>query len=101
MAHTCHARGCTTPCRPEYLMCPRHWRRVHPKLQRAVYRHYRDGQCDDMNPSEEWHKAAAAAIGYVAALEDQPLRMAEVGALVDYGFTVKEHEGGLKVEEVS
>jgi len=82
-------------------MCPQHWRRVHPKIQRAVWRTYRDGQCDDKSPSEAWHKAADAAIGYVASLDKRPLRMAEVNALVDLGFTVKEHEGGLKVEEVN
>lgn len=101
MRHTCHARGCKVPCRPQYLMCPRHWRRVHPTLQRAVWRTYREGQCDDKNPSEAWHKAADAAIGYVASLEDRPLLIREVNALVDYGFTVKGHKGGLKVEEVS
>ena len=101
MKHTCHARGCPVSCPPQYLMCPRHWRRVHRKLQRAVWITYREGQCDDKRPSEEWHKAADAAIGYVAALEKRPLRMAEVNALVDYGFTVKEHEGDLKVKEVN
>lgn len=101
MKHTCHARGCEVRCRPEYLMCPGHWRRVHRKIQRAVWLTYREGQCDDMRPSEAWHKAADAAIGYVAALEDHFLRMSEVNALVDLGFTVKEHNGGLKVEEVS
>lgn len=69
---------------------------VHQRLQRLVYRHYREGQCDDKRPSEEWHKAADAAIGYVATLEDEPLRMAEANALKECGFTVEEHEGGLK-----
>lgn len=96
MNHTCHARGCKTRCRPEYLMCPRHWRMVHARLQRAVWRYYRDGQCDDMSPSEEWHEAADAAIGYVATLEDQPLRMSEVNALEKCGFTVRESDGALE-----
>lgn len=99
--HTCHARNCPIPCRPEYLMCPRHWRKVHPRIQRLVWRHYRDGQCDDMNPSKEWHEAADAAIGYVATLEDQPVRVAELNALNKYGFTLKEHNGGLRAEETN
>ncbi len=101
MKHTCHARGCRTPCRPQYLMCPRHWRRVHPTIQRLVYRHYREGQCDDMNPSEAWHTAADAAIGYVATLEDHPLRVAEMNALNECGFTVRESKGGLEAVETN
>lgn len=61
-AHHCHARGCTTPCKPEMLMCLKHWRMVPLNLQRAVWAHYRPGQCDDKRPSEAWHKAADAAI---------------------------------------
>ena len=77
-------------------MCGGHWRMVHSRLQRAVWRHYRDGQCDDMRPSAEWHTAADAAIGYVATLEDQPLRIAEMNALKEFGFLLKEHNGGLR-----
>jgi len=101
MKHTCHARGCGTPCRPVYLMCPRHWRMVHAKLQRAVWRTYRPGQCDDKRPSEEWHEAADAAIGYVATRTDQFLRMSEVKALKKFGFAVREKNGGLEAVEVS
>ena len=67
--HTCHARGCRTPVKPELLMCLAHWRRVPRPLQQAVWRHYRVGQCNDMNPSPEWHAAADAAIEAVAELE--------------------------------
>lgn len=101
MKHTCHARGCETLCRPVYLMCPRHWRMVHAKLQRAVWRTYRPGQCDDKRPSEEWHQAANAAIGYVAGLESQPIRMDEVAALRAFGFQLDASNGGLKAVEVS
>jgi len=38
-------------------------------IQRRVWSTYRPGQCDDMNPSEEWHKAADAAIESVAKQE--------------------------------
>lgn len=80
------------------LMCRRHWFMVPERLRRAVWRTYRSGQCDDMNPSADWHKAADAAIGYVAAKENKPLRMAEVNALVEAGYTVKEQNGKLVVE---
>jgi hypothetical protein len=51
------------------LMCLRHWRMVPRKLQEAVWRTYRPGQCDDKDPSEAWHEAADAAIAAVAAKE--------------------------------
>lgn len=50
-------------------MCPRHWFMVPRELRDEVWRHYRRGQCDDKNPSKEWHAAADAAIAYVAKLE--------------------------------
>jgi hypothetical protein len=62
MNHHCHARGCSTPCKPERLMCKRHWAMVPKELQKAVWDTYRPGQCDDKNPSREWHEAADAAI---------------------------------------
>jgi hypothetical protein len=86
MSHTCHARGCVTDVRPTLLMCIRHWRLVPTELQRAVYTHYRDGQCDDKQPSQAWHLAAAAAIGYVALHERKPITMNEMKALVRRGY---------------
>ncbi len=85
VAHHCHARGCKTKCKPEFLMCPPHWRFVPVHIQRAVYRHYRAGQCEDKSPTAAWHVAADAAIGAVAQREGQPLRATEVAALVTYG----------------
>lgn len=70
--HHCHARGCLVPTKPEMLMCLRHWRMVPRNLQRAVWATYRRGQCDDKQPSSEWHDAADAAIAAVAAKEDRP-----------------------------
>lgn len=67
--HHCHARGCGVACKPEMLMCRRHWFMVPPALRRAVWATYRPGQCDDMQPSTEWHAAADAAIAAVAKQE--------------------------------
>lgn len=86
MSHLCHARGCPFQVKPELLMCLRHWHMVPRKLQRAVWLHYRAGQCDDKRPSAEWHEAASAAIGYVALAEGQKVTRAEVRALVVHGF---------------
>ena len=67
--HRCHARGCTTPVKPEMLMCLKHWRMVPKSIQRQVWSAYRAGQCDDKNPSASWHAAADAAISVVAQTE--------------------------------
>lgn len=52
-------------------MCPKHWALVPAHIQKAVYKHYRAGQCDDYRPSEEWFAAAEAAIKAVSAAENQ------------------------------
>lgn len=71
MTHHCHAIGCETKCKPEFLMCPRHWRMVPKRSQILVYRHYRPGQCDDFGVTGEWHAAADIAIAHVAKKEDR------------------------------
>lgn len=52
-------------------MCPRHWALVPAHIQKAVYKHYRAGQCDDYRPSEEWIAAADAAVRAVSTAESQ------------------------------
>jgi len=84
--HTCHARGCGKPVKPELLMCGHHWRMVPRVIQRAVWAAYRPGQCDDKNPSKEWFRAADAAIGYVARVEGKTLKLIESIELVSFGF---------------
>jgi hypothetical protein len=84
--HTCHARDCGTPVKPELLMCLRHWRMVPRAIQRAVWSTYRPGQCDDKQPSLEWHRAADAAIGFVARLERRSLLRSEREALEAFGY---------------
>lgn len=96
-AHHCHATGCRTSCKPEFLMCYSHWRCVPARLQNAVYRTYRPGQCDDMQPSKEWHLAADAAIGYVARLENLPLTAAQLRAVKLSGVS-DPRAGDLKTE---
>jgi len=76
--HTCHARGCERAVPPELLMCG----------QRAVWAAYRPGQCEDKRPSEAWHLAADAAIGYVARAEGQPVRQVELEAIRSFGVAL-------------
>ena len=69
MSHRCHATGCEAAVPPEMLMCRHHWFMV-PKLARdRVWRTYRQGQCDDMNPSRAYAEAAKAAVEAVAHKE--------------------------------
>lgn len=70
--HHCHAVRCSKLCHPRFLMCGRHWRLVPAYLQLLVWKHYRDGQCDDKQPSYEWCVAADAAVAAVARKENQP-----------------------------
>jgi hypothetical protein len=79
--HTCHARECEKTVKPELLMCGRHWRMVPRVIQRAVWDTYRP------RPSAAWHKAASAAIGYVAHLEGRLITRAEREALAEFGQT--------------
>lgn len=71
MTHYCHAKDCKAICKPEFLMCPRHWRMVPRGIQTLVWKHYRLGQCIDKRPSEAWHAAADLAIASVARLENK------------------------------
>jgi len=50
-------------------MCGRHWRMVPRLNQSLVWKYYRTGQCDDKQPSAEWHAAADLAIAAVALKE--------------------------------
>lgn len=69
MAHHCHATKCTTPTQPEMFMCRAHWYKVPYAQRHAVWRAYRAGQCDDMNPSREYCLAAREAVITVARKE--------------------------------
>ncbi len=73
MSHTCHAHFCYTPCRPEHLMCARHWAMVPGSTKASVCSHYRHGQCRDGKPSQEWFDAAHLAIAHVAKQEGRPM----------------------------
>jgi hypothetical protein len=84
--HRCHARACTKHVPPEMLMCKRHWFRVPKRVRDAVWAHYRPGQCDDMNPSQAWHRAADAAIGFVARAEGHGISKNEADALEAFGL---------------
>lgn len=68
--HKCHAIRCESNCKPEYLMCKRHWG-ILPKLRKdSVLREYRAGQCENNpTPTPQWHDAADAAIYWIHIAE--------------------------------
>lgn len=69
MSHTCHAINCKTQTKPEMFMCLKHWRKVPKDLQRAIWKYYRPGQCDDWRPSPEYCNTAKKAVRSVAEKE--------------------------------
>lgn len=81
MSHTCHANFCSAPCKPEHLMCSRHWAIVSGTTKTEVCSHYRRGQCKDMRPSREWFNAANRAVAEVAQRECRPMSLHQRGLL--------------------
>lgn len=74
MQHLCHAIGCSNRVPPKFLMCGPHWFMVPIMIRRDVWRWYKPGQEDNLNPRQEWIDAAKKAINHVAQLEGkQPL----------------------------
>lgn len=72
MKNVCYARDCERECKPEKLMCPKHWRMVPSHIQKEVYKHYRHGQAEGKKPSEDWILAVNAAVKAVSAHENRP-----------------------------
>lgn len=70
--HDCHALNCDRAVPPRMHMCKQHWSMVPLAQQRALWANYRRGQENDMQPSSEYLRAAAACIRAVAEQEQQP-----------------------------
>lgn len=66
--HYCHISGCQALIKPALLFCSRHWAMVPEEMQKRVYASYRDGQCDDNNPTRGWVLAASEARRHVEKL---------------------------------
>ena len=69
MSHHCHATDCTVAVSPEMFMCKPHWFSLPRELRNALWRAYRPGQCDDMNPSREYCEVAKQCVRFVASNE--------------------------------
>lgn len=75
-------------------MCAKHWAMVPPVAQAAVYRHYRDGQCQDGQPSQEWFDAAHLAIAHVAKQEGKPMNKRQRSMLRRMNSNEEAGDGG-------
>lgn len=51
------------------FMCRAHWFSLPKRYRDTIWRTYRDGQCDDMSPSNAYCQAAKAAVQYIANRE--------------------------------
>jgi hypothetical protein len=69
MSHHCHATDCKASVPPEMWGCRKHWFMVPKPIRDRIWRTYRVGQCDDMNPSREYLLAAKEAVIAVAKRE--------------------------------
>ena len=69
MAHHCHATKCKTEVPPVMFMCRRHWFMVPLPIRNEIWATYRRGQCDDMNPSDNYCVAAKKGVEAVAKRE--------------------------------
>lgn len=67
--HTCHAINCSRQINPKYFMCPKHWAMVPANLQREIWKHYRQGQEVDKQPSEAYRAVTAVAKRVVLSKE--------------------------------
>lgn len=73
MSHHCHAVGCSEAVAPRMHMCLKHWRMVPEAVQRLIWKHYREGQEIDKQPSVEYIATAFVSISCVALREGKTL----------------------------
>lgn len=66
MAHHCHATRCSVAVPPEMFVCKRHWHALPKPMRDAIWANYREGQCDDWQPSRAYCEAAKAAVTFLA-----------------------------------
>ncbi len=69
MAHHCHATACSVEVPPEMFMCRKHWFSLPKTLRTRIWSTYREGQCDDINPSNAYCQAAKDSVTFIANKE--------------------------------
>jgi hypothetical protein len=73
VARTCHAIGCTKPCRPNELMDTAHWQMVPLPLRQAVWAAYQAGQERTKRVTWAYLQATAKAVIAVAEQEGRDI----------------------------
>lgn len=63
--HTCHWPGCGKQVPPAMWGCRTCWYRLPMSIRNRIWAAYRPGQEKDLNPSEEYMKAAQAAQDWI------------------------------------
>jgi len=69
MSHHCHATNCNIEVIPEMFMCRKHWFMLPKTIRNKIWATYRNGQCDDMNPSKSYCETAKNAVIWLANKE--------------------------------
>lgn len=70
--HTCHVPGCDKVVARKMLCCARHWSLVPMQIRLQVNRTFNPKQCvpgSGVRPTQEWLRAARAAINAVVERE--------------------------------
>ena len=71
-AHLCHAWGCQTEINPHLFMCLKHWKMLPRFLQKEIWHHYRPGQEEDKQPSQEYREVARVCKEVISIREVLP-----------------------------
>ena len=73
--HRCYVTYCTKEIPPTFLMCPAHWRKVPPLMQRKVWHWYRkrENEPDNGEHTKPYFEAIEDARKFVENLENGPL----------------------------
>jgi hypothetical protein len=66
-AHACHWPGCGRQVPPARWGCARHWFLLPAAIRNRIWRAYRAGQEETMDPGAEYVEAARAAQEWIAA----------------------------------
>lgn len=70
--HHCHATKCPQNVPREMWGCKKHWFMISKSTRNEIWKYYRPGQCDDLNPSKEYLLAARKGVIEVALKENIP-----------------------------
>lgn len=65
--HSCNWPGCMRQCTDRHWACEKHWDMLAVKFRKLIHRHYRPGQEQSMDRSEEYDYVYAEICEWIAA----------------------------------